>query len=231
MSSMRSWSKSPPPPMMERRASSMQTGGTIQSQIDHVVTNEANSSWFAPRENRAATKSEVQDVLGALTIDETFESEATQAGKASPAVVPSPKAQGEERSNSPPTPRDPDRSNGPTPSPTPPRMPVSAGPTPFAAMGSSHPPLSPGPRISPGPPPSPLPSTTRTLNHLATPFSSMSAANEPCFGTPTANSSAFAMSRALTEIPEASFFQQPVKQRSVSFENVLFRWRRCERFL
>ena len=217
----RSWSRSPPMPFMERRAVSMQSSGAIQAQIDHVATAEESRALFANTDKPQPTAGkEVADVLAALSIDDTIaEAEKqTEMDKNSTSLMTAPTTSHQTASvrvDSPPTPVAGDgsaersavdaqhqqqRSQPPTSSPaTPMNLPASAGPTPFAALGSHPPPLSPGRQSN----------ATSSLNHLATPFSAM-ASNDHLFGTPTTRAGSFSMQRALTEIPESTFVPQQV---------------------
>lgn len=213
----RTWSRSPPlPPLDQRRSSSLSSAGGVQAQIDKAIQNEeaAKKSWFNNNERpKAAIKQEVNDVLGSLSIEDAIAEveQGPQSDNPSSGLnlsIPSPVPP---RVDSPSTPSKAgvksEASNPPTPSLTPQTVPASAGPTPFAALSSGHPPLSPGP-----------PKTNSSLNHLATPFS----ASDYSFGsTPTAaRASSFSMQRALTEIPEANYFPQVMDtMRALSFSN------------
>eukprot|EP00210_Caulerpa_lentillifera_P009153 g8727.t1 len=207
----RTWSRSPPPEAT-RRASSMQPTGKMQNQIDLAI--DQSQGWFNVQEK---SRKDVTDVLAAFSLDDVIanveQSEAAVTNQVPPKVDTISTTQTTEDNETTSIQRTSASSPVVQQSNSPPKLPVSAGPTPFAAMGSASgsAPLSPGP-------------TGSMLSHLATPFSSTSPL-ESVFSNPQTPGAELNISRALTEIPEAPFLPQtPAAMRamSVSHEGLSF---------
>eukprot|EP00210_Caulerpa_lentillifera_P009501 g9061.t1 len=207
----RSWSKSPPPEST-RRASSMQPVGKMHKQMELASTG-AQSGALTKSQDKP--QRDVTDVLAEFSIDDVIKNteqnndtiknikteiktttEIKEENEASSIQTNSASSPIMQQTNSPP------------------KLPVSAGPTPFAAIGAStgSAPLSPRP-------------TGSVLSHLATPFSS-NITMESAFSTPAVpGGGEISISRALTEIPEAQFLPQDsaaMRALSVSHEGLVF---------